>query len=552
MKLNQLLAILVSLAWLPALAQYPAPSWASATSGAGYTQYARAYTYDPYAQYREDWNREPSRRHQDPGSFSRPRIQLALILDVSGSMDGLIEQAKSQLWTIVNGLMAADYSEPYGGDDYSGGDSYRGGRSRGRNTPRLEIALFEYGNIRLGAHNRYMRRIVPFTADLDWISDELFHLYTGGSAEYAGEAIDLALGSLNWSGNPQDLRLIYIAGNEHFDQGAMDYRRVIRYAAESGIWVNTIYCGDYRTGVREGWEDAARIGGGEYLNIDHNYRWRYESSGWDQQLSQLNGRLNDTYIPYGAEGLTLRQRQLEQDRNASQYGQTVLAQRAIVKASGSYQNENWDLVDAVAAGRVRIAEVPAAQLPAEMRSMSVPQREAYVARKASERAQICQEIQQAAQAQPMPKPAAGGMVQQPASGQPAKPGTVQPAPAPQAKTLDAAILQSTKIQQMKQMQQGAPRPAPEAPALKPAPGQSRPQLEESPAVKPAPAAPAVRPVPSQPVRPGMKPAPQPAAPEQELEETPQLETQPAPKPVLRPAPAPPRPVPGAAARPARP
>ena len=31
-------------------------------------------------------------------------IQLALLLDTSGSMDGLIDQAKSQLWKIVNEL----------------------------------------------------------------------------------------------------------------------------------------------------------------------------------------------------------------------------------------------------------------------------------------------------------------------------------------------------------------------------------------------------------------------------------------------------------------
>jgi uncharacterized protein with von Willebrand factor type A (vWA) domain len=32
------------------------------------------------------------------------RVQLAILLDVSGSMSGLIEQAKSQLWNVVNQL----------------------------------------------------------------------------------------------------------------------------------------------------------------------------------------------------------------------------------------------------------------------------------------------------------------------------------------------------------------------------------------------------------------------------------------------------------------
>ncbi len=53
-----------------------------------------------------------------------PRIQLAILLDTSGSMDGLIDQAKSRLWKIVNELAAA--------------------RKHGR-APRLQVALYEYG-----------------------------------------------------------------------------------------------------------------------------------------------------------------------------------------------------------------------------------------------------------------------------------------------------------------------------------------------------------------------------------------------------------------------
>ena len=36
------------------------------------------------------------------------RIQVALLLDTSNSMDGLIEQAKTQLWKIVNELTSAE------------------------------------------------------------------------------------------------------------------------------------------------------------------------------------------------------------------------------------------------------------------------------------------------------------------------------------------------------------------------------------------------------------------------------------------------------------
>ncbi|HRW99294.1 MAG TPA: hypothetical protein P5280_07375, partial [Cyclobacteriaceae bacterium] len=54
------------------------------------------------------------------------QIMLALLLDTSNSMDGLIDQAKSQLWKIVNELAAAKC-----------GDGSR---------PNIKIALYEYGN----------------------------------------------------------------------------------------------------------------------------------------------------------------------------------------------------------------------------------------------------------------------------------------------------------------------------------------------------------------------------------------------------------------------
>ena len=53
------------------------------------------------------------------------KIQVALLLDTSNSMDGLIDQAKSRLWNIVNTLTTLKYN----------------GKA-----PQVEIALYEYGN----------------------------------------------------------------------------------------------------------------------------------------------------------------------------------------------------------------------------------------------------------------------------------------------------------------------------------------------------------------------------------------------------------------------
>jgi hypothetical protein len=44
---------------------------------------------------------------ESTATAENPKIQIALIMDTSGSMEGLIEQAKSQLWGLVGELTHA-------------------------------------------------------------------------------------------------------------------------------------------------------------------------------------------------------------------------------------------------------------------------------------------------------------------------------------------------------------------------------------------------------------------------------------------------------------
>src|SRR5215210_3458012 len=90
-------------------------------------------------------------------------IKIALLLDTSNSMDGLIDQAKSQLWKLVNELASAKCDNE---------------------KPELEIALYEYGNDKLASSEGYIRQVSLFTNDLDLISEKLFALKTLGGSEF--------------------------------------------------------------------------------------------------------------------------------------------------------------------------------------------------------------------------------------------------------------------------------------------------------------------------------------------------------------------------------
>lgn len=311
---------------------------------------------------------------ENPKSEKDQTIMLALLLDTSNSMDGLIDQAKSQLWKIVNELAAAKC-----------GDGSK---------PKIKIALYEYGNDGLPSSEGYIRQVSTLTDDLDLISEKLFSLRTNGGSEFCGQVIRTSLNQLDWSKSSADLKMIFIAGNEPFTQGSVSYREACALAKEKGVVVNTIYCGDFNEGLNSNWKDGSDIAGGTFMSIQQNTKTVYISTPYDDRLSQLNDRLNKTYVYYGSSGVRKKEMQLAQDKNAESYGAANKAERTVSKSSHAYSNSNWDLVDAQKDDAKAIEKAKEEELPQEMKGMSVDQRKAYVKDKSDERAKIQAEIQQ--------------------------------------------------------------------------------------------------------------------------------------------------------------
>jgi hypothetical protein len=294
-------------------------------------------------------------------------IQLALLLDTSNSMDGLIDQAKSQLWKIVNELATSKKSgKPID----------------------LYVALYEYGKDAIPQQEGHLRNIVPFTADLDKISDELFKLKTNGGNEFCGKVILDAVNNLQWKKSNDELKIIFIAGNEPFTQGDVEYKTACKKAVKNGIVVNTIFCGSYDEGVQTMWKDGADISDGKYINIDHNAAIVHIDAPQDADIIKLGQELNKTYIAFGSNGREKKELQAEQDANSISLSNEVMVERSVTKSGGQYRNSNWDLVDAKKDGSVKIEELKDEDLPDEMKKMTVQERKAYVDKMEKERAQI--------------------------------------------------------------------------------------------------------------------------------------------------------------------
>lgn len=306
----------------------------------------------------------PAQARRDP---KQPVVKVAILLDTSNSMDGLITQAKNQLWKIVNELSKAELN----------------GRA-----PRLEVALYEYGNDGLPVTKNYVRKVLPFTTDLDRVSEELFRLKTNGGEEYCGAVITDSMKNLDWSGSANDMRAIFIAGNEPFDQGGVNYKEACAGARQKGILVNTIFCGNRTEGANSKWEDGAQLAGGRFLVIDQDQRVAEVPTPYDRELQDLGQQINKTYVQYGPQGRAGAARQESMDQAAAGAAPSVAANRAATKATSNYSNGSWDVVDAKKEG----VKITTEQLPPEMQKMSESERNAYVEKKRGEREKLQKRI----------------------------------------------------------------------------------------------------------------------------------------------------------------
>jgi hypothetical protein len=318
------------------------------------------------------YSKKPPVTQNTPGPSRQKKVQIAVLLDVSNSMDGLIGQAKAQLWNMVSVLGKATCNDV---------------------APTVEIALYEYGRPTNDANAGYVKQINYFTRDLDEVSRNLFRLTTNGGDEYCGHVMYTSLTSLEWDANPDNYKVIFIAGNEDFLQGDISYTQACSEAKKKGVIINTIYCGDRTQGIREHWNLGSECGTGSFTNINQNAQVIDIPTPYDTILFQLNIQLNGTYIGYGRLGQGAMSKQAEVDKMNYSLNKSAAAQRVAVKSKKQlYNNSNWDLVDASHDDAAMPEKVEMSTLPDSLKNKSRTELKQIVTAKSNERTAIQKEI----------------------------------------------------------------------------------------------------------------------------------------------------------------
>lgn len=309
-------------------------------------------------------------RAADPAGKPKD-IDLVICLDVSGSMNGLIDSAKLRLWDIVNEL------------------------AKVKPTPNLRVGLYSYGATQYPKANGWIRRDVELTTDLDAVYAKLNAFRTDGGEEYVARVSKAALDDLKWSRDEGALRIIFVCGNEPATQDPENTLEAVATSArKAGVIINTIYCGNPDNAEAQGYSRFADMAGGKYASIDQNKaKAATIATPFDRELDTLSTSLNKTYVGYGRGGAEAARNQVAQDANARGAAPAAAASRAESKAGAAYNCAAWDLIDKLKDDpKFDIKTLKDDDLPGEMRSMTHEERLAYLKKKGEERTAIQKKI----------------------------------------------------------------------------------------------------------------------------------------------------------------
>ncbi len=298
-------------------------------------------------------------------SQSAPRVEVAFVLDTTGSMSGLIDGAKQKIWSIANQLAS------------------------GNPTPEVRMALVGYRD----RGDDYVTRVHDLTDDIDAVYANLQAYSAGGGGdtpESVNQALHEAVNRLAWSSGDDVYRVIFLVGDAppHLDYpDDVGFERSVRLARQRGIVVNTVQCGTMGH-TTEIWQQIARVGGGTYAAIRQDGGMLAMATPMDEELAKLNRALSETVVPYGA-AEERAELEAKRDRAAEAPPATVASRLGFLSKLGGRVNAGRaDLVDAIASGATSLDDIAEPELPAELQALPAPAREAFVKEKLEARKQV--------------------------------------------------------------------------------------------------------------------------------------------------------------------
>ena len=295
----------------------------------------------------------------DAKRVKRPIVEVAFVLDTTGSMGPLIEGAKRKIWSIATEIIDTN--------------------------PNAEIrmGLVAYRDI----GDEYVTKTFNLTTDVQDLYANLLELKARGGGDWpesVNEALEVGVTKLAWTQGADICRIMFLVGDAppHMDyKQDTKYPEVIRMARDRGIVVNAVQAGGARDTERV-WREIAQRGDGRYIPIPQDGgQIVVIETPWDIEIIELQGRINGTVIPYGPRA--------QRDSVHQKTGQLAAAPRTVGPEMASYLNKSGgrageavtgrgDLVADVTSGRQKLDSVKDEDLPDNLRALKPVQRQAEI------------------------------------------------------------------------------------------------------------------------------------------------------------------------------
>ena len=288
-------------------------------------------------------------------ALARPTVEVAFVLDTTGSMGGLIEGAKRKIWSIATAIVDSNPDAE------------------------IRMGLVAYRDI----GDDYVTKTFDLSTDIQDLYANLLELKARGGGDWpesVNEALDVAVNRLHWTPADDTRRIIFLVGDAppHMDY-AQDtkYLTTLAVAKQKDIIVNAVLAGSARDTERV-WRDIARAGNGRFIPIPQDGgQVVIIETPYDDDIIILQKEINGTVIPYGSHELQRHTEDKTQQLSRAAPSQasemaSYLNKRA--KVSSEAVTGEGDLVSDVASGRTRIGAVKDEELPAKLRALTPEQR----------------------------------------------------------------------------------------------------------------------------------------------------------------------------------
>jgi len=307
----------------------------------------------------------------DPAINSAATVELVFVLDTTGSMGGLLEGAKTKIWSIVNGIM----------------------QKRSKQGIKVKVGLVAYRD----RGDTYLTKVTPLSENLDDVYTALMALRAeggGDTPEDVRTAMKDALTQVGWSApSKKTSQIMFLVGDAPPHDDYQDVPSTVsttKLARQKGIIVNTIQCGDMHETVAP-WQDIAQYGGGEYFMIAQNGGVQTIATPYDVELAALGDKIGGTYLAYGKKD----ERTLKQSKQAAIEMHVLAAapaparaDRAVNKAINASAYDESDLVQKIETGSVNMSKLKEEDLPDDLQKLKPEERQTKIDQTIAERKSI--------------------------------------------------------------------------------------------------------------------------------------------------------------------